>query len=111
MHHHAPSTVSQHLQGLSSTVISSPQTIIGPGLWHVSRADGQEGHFSRSVKLEGPSEVVGRIAQLHWPLAPKHKGREGAGWAAEGASVPSMSGTRKELGGVSPERAPLPSVT
>lgn len=74
MHCHAPSTVSQHLQGVSPTVVFSPQTIIGPGLWHIGQADGQESHFSRSVKLEGPCKVVGRIAQVHWPPGSQTQG-------------------------------------
>lgn len=76
----APGTVSQHLQGVSPTVIFFPWPIIEPGLWHIGRADGQEGHFSRSVKLEGTCRVLGKTAQACCPAGSQTQG-EGRGQA------------------------------
>lgn len=93
---HAPDTVSQHLQGVSPTVIFSPWPIIGPGLWHIGRADGQEGHFFMSVKLEGACGVLGRIAQVCWPL-----GKEGSRLCPRRTQrAPGTSGTSEWLAGV-----------
>lgn len=64
--------------GSVPTVIFSPWPIIGPGLWHICWADGQEGHFSMSVKPEGDCRVLGRIAQVHWPPGSQTQG-EGRG--------------------------------
>lgn len=88
---------SQHLQGVSPTVVVSPQPITGPGLRHIGRADGQEGYFSRSVKPEGACRALGRIAQVLWPPGSQTQG-EGQGQAGP-QRAPSTSGTCKGLGG------------
>lgn len=75
---HIPGTVSQQLQGVLPTVIFSPRPTIGPGLCHISQADGQEGHLSRSVQLESAYRVLGRIAEVCWPPVFKAQG-EGRG--------------------------------
>lgn len=88
---HIPGTVSQQLQGVLPTVIFSPRPTIGPGLCHISQADGQEGHFSRSVQLESAYRVLGRIAEVCWPQSTRgRKGQTGPGGSQE---APSVSGT------------------